>query len=37
MTDTFEPGSTMKPFTVALALETNRVTPDTVIQTAREV
>lgn len=34
MTDTFEPGSTMKPFTVALALETGRVTPDTVIQTA---
>ncbi|MFZ6655470.1 peptidoglycan D,D-transpeptidase FtsI family protein [Undibacterium sp. TJN19] len=34
MTDTFEPGSTMKPFTVALALETNRVTPDTVFQTA---
>lgn len=34
MTDTFEPGSTMKPFTVALALETNRVTPDTLIQTA---
>lgn len=34
MTDTFEPGSTMKPFTVALALETGRVTPDTMIQTA---
>ncbi|MFZ6674963.1 peptidoglycan D,D-transpeptidase FtsI family protein [Undibacterium sp. Xuan67W] len=34
MTDTFEPGSTMKPFTVALALETGRVTPDTQIQTA---
>ncbi|MFZ6843973.1 peptidoglycan D,D-transpeptidase FtsI family protein [Undibacterium sp. RuTC16W] len=34
MTDTFEPGSTMKPFTVALALETGRVTPDTPIQTA---
>jgi cell division protein FtsI (penicillin-binding protein 3) len=34
MTDTFEPGSTMKPFTVALALETKRVTPDTSIQTA---
>lgn len=34
MTDTFEPGSTMKPFTVSLALETGRVTPDTVIQTA---
>lgn len=34
MTDTFEPGSTMKPFTVALALETGRVTPETQIQTA---
>ena len=29
LTDIFEPGSTMKPFTVALALETGRVTPDT--------
>ena len=34
LTDIFEPGSTMKPFTVALALETGRVTPDTAIQTA---
>ncbi len=34
LTDTFEPGSTMKPFIAALALETKRVTPDTVIQTA---
>jgi cell division protein FtsI (penicillin-binding protein 3) len=34
LTDTFEPGSTMKPFTVALALETGRVTPRTVIATA---
>ncbi|MGE5652287.1 penicillin-binding protein 2 [Noviherbaspirillum sp. UKPF54] len=34
LTDTFEPGSTMKPFTVALALETKRVTPNTVVQTA---
>ena len=34
LTDTFEPGSTMKPFTVALALETNRVKPTTPIQTA---
>ena len=34
MTDTFEPGSTLKPFTAALALDTNRVKPETVFQTA---
>jgi cell division protein FtsI (penicillin-binding protein 3) len=34
LTDVFEPGSTMKPFTIGLALETGRVRPDTVIQTA---
>ena len=34
VTDTFEPGSTMKPFIAALALQTGRVRPDTVIQTA---
>ena len=34
LTDTFEPGSTMKPFTIALALETGLVTPKTVVQTA---
>ncbi|MEO8408703.1 MAG: penicillin-binding protein 2, partial [Oxalobacteraceae bacterium] len=33
LTDTFEPGSTMKPFTIALALETKRVTPETTVQT----
>jgi cell division protein FtsI (penicillin-binding protein 3) len=33
VTDTFEPGSTLKPFTIALALETGRVRPDTVIAT----
>ncbi len=34
ITDTFEPGSTMKPFIAAWAMETGRVTPNTVIQTA---
>ena len=34
LTDTFEPGSTMKPFTVALALEKGLVKPETQIQTA---
>ena len=34
LTDTFEPGSTMKPISVAWALETGRVTPETVFQTA---
>ena len=31
MTDSFEPGSTLKPFTVGLAMETGRVTPRTMI------
>jgi len=34
ITDLFEPGSTLKPFTVALAIELGKVTPQTVIQTA---
>jgi cell division protein FtsI (penicillin-binding protein 3) len=34
ITDTFEPGSTMKPFTSAMALESGRYTPQSVIQTA---
>jgi len=33
LTDTFEPGSTMKPFTVASALEAGAIRPDTVIHT----
>lgn len=35
MTDTFEPGSTLKPITVALALDTNRVRPETRIDTGQ--
>nr|WP_286180897.1 penicillin-binding protein 2 [Leptothrix sp. C29] len=34
LTDTFEPGSTMKPLVIAQALQTGRVKPETVIQTA---
>lgn len=34
LTDTFEPGSTLKPFTIALALENKYITPNTMIQTA---
>ncbi len=33
LTDTFEPGSVMKPFTIGLGLETGRVTPQTLIDT----
>jgi cell division protein FtsI (penicillin-binding protein 3) len=33
ITDTFEPGSTMKPITVAMALEAGRVTPQSIIET----
>jgi len=35
VTDLFEPGSTMKPFTVAQALETGVVKPETTIQTGQ--
>ncbi|HYC47922.1 MAG TPA: penicillin-binding protein 2 [Burkholderiales bacterium] len=34
ITDLFEPGSTLKPFTAAVALEAGKVKPETVIQTA---
>ncbi len=33
LTDTFEPGSTIKPFTVALALELGRIKPTTMFDT----
>jgi cell division protein FtsI (penicillin-binding protein 3) len=33
LTDTFEPGSVMKPFTIGLGLETGRVTPQSIIDT----
>jgi cell division protein FtsI (penicillin-binding protein 3) len=34
LTDVFEPGSTLKPFTIAAALEAGGVKPDTVFETA---
>jgi len=34
LTDTFEPGSTMKPFVIALALQKGMVNPESNIQTA---
>jgi cell division protein FtsI (penicillin-binding protein 3) len=35
--DLFEPGSTMKPFTVATAIETGKIGPNTLINTERGV
>ena len=34
LTDTFEPGSTMKPITIGMALDAGRVKPQTLIDTA---
>jgi cell division protein FtsI (penicillin-binding protein 3) len=34
ITDTFEPGSTLKPFTTVVALESGKFTPQTVIDTS---
>src|SRR6185503_15308861 len=34
VTDMFEPGSTLKPFTIAAALKAGEVKPETVFQTA---
>ena len=34
VTDTFEPGSTMKPFSIAAAIEAGKVSPQQTIQTA---
>ncbi|MDH5181350.1 MAG: penicillin-binding transpeptidase domain-containing protein [Gammaproteobacteria bacterium] len=34
VTDTFEPGSAIKPFTIAAALESGRYTPQTAVNTA---
>ncbi|MET5116414.1 penicillin-binding transpeptidase domain-containing protein, partial [Burkholderia pseudomallei] len=33
LTDVFEPGSIMNPFTVSLALDLHRVTPNTLVVT----
>ena len=34
LTDVFEPGSTMKPITIGMALQAGRITPQTVIDTS---
>ena len=37
MTDTFEPGSTMKPFTIALAMDRGLINPSTIIETPAKI
>lgn len=34
LVDAFEPGSTLKPFVVAVAMETGRIRPNTLVETA---
>jgi cell division protein FtsI (penicillin-binding protein 3) len=36
-TDTYEPGSTLKPFTIALAMDRGLITPDTVLDTPNKI
>jgi cell division protein FtsI (penicillin-binding protein 3) len=36
LTDSFEPGSTLKPFTVALALELGKLTPRSMVSSGRD-
>ena len=36
-TDTYEPGSTLKPFTIALAMDRGLITPDTILDTPNKI